>query len=52
MRISPGRVQRLLQLDIKGARTETATVHRAERLDIAHGVEPEALRDPLRHDRQ
>ena len=52
MRISPGGVQRLLELDIEGAGTEAAPVHRTEHLDIAYGIEPEALRDALSHDRQ
>jgi hypothetical protein len=46
------RVQYVLELDIKGARTKPAAVHRAEHLDIAYWVEPEALRNALADDRQ
>src|SRR5271155_948824 len=38
------RVQFFLKLDIKGASTEPASVHRTEYLDVAHRIEPEALR--------
>src|ERR1700730_15513276 len=51
MRISPGGFERVLQLHIERAGAEAATVHRAEHLDVAYRVEPEALRDPLLHDR-
>jgi hypothetical protein len=51
-RISPGGVQRRLQLDIEGAGTKATPVHRAQHLDVAYGSEPEALRDALPHDRQ
>src|ERR1700730_12470593 len=47
-----GRVTRRLQLDIEGAGTEATPVHRAEHLDVAYGIEPEALRDAFPHDRQ
>jgi hypothetical protein len=46
------RVQLFLKLDIQGASTEAAPVHRAQHLDVAHWIEPEALRDALPHDRQ
>ena len=46
------RVQRLLQLDVERPRPEPAAVHRAEHLDVAHRVEPEAARDALAHQRQ
>ena len=46
------RVQRVLQLDIERASTEAAAVHRAEHLDVAYRVKPEAFRDPVLHDRQ
>jgi hypothetical protein len=45
-------VQRILKLDIEGAITKAAPVHRAEHLNVAYGVEPKSLRDPLLHDRQ
>src|SRR5215475_15288263 len=53
--LNPGvawRVQHVLKLDIQGARTEAAAVHRAEHLDVAYRVEPEALRNALLDDRQ
>ncbi len=50
MRISP--VQLLLQLDIEGAGTEAAPVHRTENLDVAYRVERDTFRDPVLHDRQ
>src|SRR5215510_9646414 len=46
------RIQDVLKLDIQGAGTETAAVHRAEHLDVAYRVEPEALRNALLDDRQ
>jgi hypothetical protein len=46
------RVQRVLQLDVERASAEAAPVHRAEHLDVAYRVKPEALWDPLLHDRQ
>ena len=45
-------VQRVLQLDIERAGTEAAAVHRAEHLDVAYRVEPEALGDAFPHDCQ
>src|SRR5712692_3442393 len=47
-----GRIQRLLELDIEGAGTEAAAVHRTEDLDVAYRVEPETFGDPVPHDRQ
>jgi hypothetical protein len=47
-----GRVQFFLKLDIERASAEAAPVHRAEHPDIAYGIEPEALRDSLLHDRR
>src|SRR5439155_6853208 len=46
------RVQRLLQFEVQGTRAEPAAVHRAQHLDVANGVEAEALRDALFHERQ
>src|SRR5262249_54854893 len=46
------RVQLPLQLDVERSCTKTAAVHWVEHLDIANGVEAEALRDALLHDRQ
>jgi hypothetical protein len=46
------RVQRVVQLDIERACPEAATVHRAQHLNVSYRVEPEALWDPLLHDRQ
>jgi hypothetical protein len=37
-----GRIQRGLKLDVEGAGTDAAPVHRAQHLDIADGIEPEA----------
>jgi hypothetical protein len=41
-----------LKLDIDGASTKAATVHRAEHLDIAYRVQSETFGDPILHDRQ
>ena len=38
-----GGVQRRLQFDIEGARADPAPVHWAKNLDVADGVEAEAL---------
>src|SRR5271165_86889 len=46
------RVQRVLQLDIERASPEAAAVHRAEHLNVADRVKPEAFRDALPHDCQ
>jgi hypothetical protein len=45
-------VQRVLRLDIERACPESATVYRAEQLNVAYRVDPEVLRDPLLHDRK
>src|SRR5271155_4563118 len=47
-----GRVQLFLKFDIERTSTEAAPVHRAEHLDVANGIEPEALWYTLPHDRQ
>src|SRR6266496_1051819 len=39
------RVQRRLKFNVKGARADAASVHRAEHLDIADWIETEAARD-------
>ena len=41
-----------MQLDIERTSTEAAAVHRAEHLDVAYGVKPEALGDAFPHNRQ
>src|SRR6516164_6457264 len=47
-----GRVQRLLQLYVERSCAKTTPIHRTQHLDVAYGVEPEALRDAFSHDRQ
>jgi hypothetical protein len=44
-----GRIQRGLKLNVEGAGANTTSVHRAEHLDIADGIEPEASRDAAFH---
>src|SRR5215831_3792158 len=49
-RISPGGFNAVCS--VEGAGTEAAPIHRAQHLDVAYGIEPEALRDALPHDSQ
>ena len=44
-----GGIQRRLQFDVERARTDAAAVHRAQNLDVANGIEAEALGDPCLH---
>ena len=42
---SPAGFKRLLQFDVERAGADAAAVHRAQHLDVADGIETEALRD-------
>src|SRR6516225_10758668 len=50
-RISPGGFNAVCSSMLR-ERTEAAPIHRAQHLDVAYGIEPEALRDALPHDSQ
>jgi len=45
----PGRIQRRLEFDIERTRADPTPVHRAQHLDLAHGIEPEAAWDMVAH---